>query len=45
MSTLAKQHGHIFSRLTRPIVTANAKFLGCRFVALFIESGRSGVSI
>ena len=32
----------MFSRLTRPIVTANVKFLSRKIVALFIDSGRSG---
>jgi hypothetical protein len=32
-----------FSRLTRPIVTANLKFMGCKIVALFIDCGCSGV--
>jgi hypothetical protein len=31
-----------FCRLTRPIVTANAKFLSYKIIALFIDSGCSG---
>lgn len=40
-----KQHGqfaHMFSRLTRPVVTANVKFLSRKIVALFIDSGCAG---
>ena len=40
-----EQHGrfaHMFSRLTRPMVTANVKFLSRKIVALFIDSGCSG---
>jgi hypothetical protein len=40
-----KQHGHIAhmsSRLTRPIVTANVKFLSRKIVALFIDGGGAG---
>lgn len=45
MSAPRQKQGHIahmFSRLTRPIVTANAKFSSRKIDALFIDSGRAG---